>query len=57
VPFSGFRMADCDEIGGNFIERTVAWKGKPDVAPLAGRTVRLRVALRAGKLFAFQFAR
>ena len=45
------------EIGGNFIEKTVTWKSKSDLASLAGRTVRLRFALRAGKLFAFQFLR
>jgi hypothetical protein len=57
TPLPGYRMSDCDEIGGNFIEKAVTWKGKSDLGPLAGRTVQLRFALRAGKLFAFQFAR
>jgi hypothetical protein len=51
----GYSLADCDEIGGNHIEKTVSWKGKSGLPPLAGRAVRLRFVMRACKLFAFQF--
>ena len=53
--FPGFSLADCDEIGGNYVEKTVSWKGKTDLSLLSGRPVRLRFAARACKVFAFQF--
>ena len=54
-PIPGFTLADCEEIGGNFIDQRVYWKGKSDVSSLAGKTVRLRFNLKRAKLFAFQF--
>ena len=54
-PLPGFSAADCDPIDGNFTARTVTWKGKPDLAGLAGKPVQLRFALRSTKLYAFQF--
>jgi len=54
-PIPGFTLADCEEIGGNFIDQRVYWKGKSDVSFLAGKTVRLRFNLKRAKLFAFQF--
>jgi hypothetical protein len=54
---SGFSLGDCDEIGGNHLEKTVSWKGKTDLASLRGRAIRLRVVMRACKLFAFRFSR
>ena len=55
APLPGFAMADCEEIGGNFIDQKVYWKGKPDVSALVGKTVRLRFNLKRAKLYAFQF--
>ena len=54
-PIPGFTLADCEEIGGNFIDQLVYWKGNPDVSSLAGREIRLHVRLKRGKLYAFQF--
>ncbi|RYD26726.1 MAG: hypothetical protein EOP86_25520, partial [Verrucomicrobiaceae bacterium] len=51
----GFTLADCEEIGGNFIDQRVYWKGKTDVSSLAGRPVRLYFKLTRAKLYAFQF--
>jgi hypothetical protein len=48
-------MADCEEIGGNFIDQQVHWKGRADVSSLAGKPVRLRFNLKRAKLYAFQF--
>jgi hypothetical protein len=56
-PIPGFALADCEEIGGNFIDQRVHWKGGADVARLAGRAVRIHVSMKRGKLFAFQFTR
>lgn len=54
-PVPGFSMADCEEIGGNFIDQRVCWKGNSDVSPMAGKSVRLRFNLKRAKLYAFQF--
>lgn len=54
-PVPGFSMADCEEIGGNFIDQRVYWKGNSDVSPMAGKSVRLRFNLKRAKLYAFQF--
>jgi hypothetical protein len=54
-PVPGFSLDDCDEVSGNHLEKTVSWKGKTDLSSLHGRTVQLRFAMRACKLFAFQF--
>lgn len=54
-PISGYTMADCEEIGGNFIDQKVHWKASADVSPLAGQPIRLKINLKRGKLYAFQF--
>lgn len=54
-PIPGFTLDDCEEIGGNFIDQAVYWKGSPDVSALAGRPIRIYVKLKRAKLFAFQF--
>jgi hypothetical protein len=51
----GFGVETCDEIHGNYVRKTVSWEVNADVSSLAGRTVRLHFAMRAAKLFAFQF--
>lgn len=54
-PIPGFTLAECEEIGGNFLDQAVYWKGNHNVSALAGRAVRLHVKLRRAKLYAFQF--
>lgn len=54
-PFPGFARGDCEEIGGNFLETPVRWKGKADLSSLRGRPVVLHIAARGAKLYAFQF--
>ena len=54
-PIPGFTLSDCEEIGGNFIDQRVHWKGKTDVSSLAGKPVRVYFKLSRAKLFAFQF--
>ncbi len=54
-PIPNFTLADCEEIGGNFIDQRVYWKGSPDVGSLAGRPLRLYFKLTRAKLYAFQF--
>lgn len=54
-PIPGFSMAECEEIGGNFVDQRLYWKGKSDVSSLAGRPVRVLFKLKRAKLYAFQF--
>lgn len=54
-PVPGFALADCEEIGGNFIDQRVYWKGRSDLSSLAGKPIRLRINLKRAKLYAFQF--
>lgn len=54
-PIAGHTLADCEEIGGNYIDQRVYWRGNSDVSALAGQPVRLYFQLMRAKLFAFQF--
>ncbi|MBN9118513.1 MAG: hypothetical protein J0I06_05025 [Planctomycetes bacterium] len=56
-PIPGFTLADCEEVGGNFIDQAVYWKGKPDVSALAGKPVRIFIKPKRTKLYAFQFTK
>jgi hypothetical protein len=51
----GFALDDCEEVGGNFIDQVVYFKGNSDVSALVGRPVKLYFKLKRAKLFAFQF--
>ena len=55
-PIRGFSMAEADELNGNSVRFVATWNnGNSDVRQLAGKPVRLRIKMRAAKLFAFQF--
>jgi hypothetical protein len=55
-PIDGFQLDQCDLIHtANDVNRPVTWKGKGDLAALAGKPVRLRFAIRNADLYAFQF--
>lgn len=56
-PIPGFTLADCEEIGGNFIDQAVYWKGSTDVSGLAGQPIRIRFQLKRAKLYALEFTR
>lgn len=55
APIGGFAQADCDEIIGDEIARTVTWKGNADVSALAGKPVRLRFVMKDADLYSIQF--
>jgi len=55
TPIEGFTLADADIMYGNSCHKVATWKGSPDVSKLAGRAVKLHFAMRAAKLYAFQF--
>lgn len=52
----GFALKDSEELFGNEIEHTVAWKRDADVGALAGRPVRLRARLHDADLYSMRFA-
>ena len=52
----GYAQSDCDPIHVNSVNHTVTWNGNRDVSGLAGRDIRVGIALRGAELYAFQFA-
>ena len=53
--FHYIALGDCEEIGGNFVDTLVRWKGKSDLSALRGQPVSLHFTARGTKLYAFQF--
>ncbi len=56
-PIPGFAMADCHEVYGDDLERTVVWKGDPNLGSLSGKPVRLRFEVRDADVYSFCFQR
>ncbi len=54
-PIEGFRLADCQPIFGDQIDRAVTWTSKASLSRLRGRPVRLRFVLKDADLYSFQF--
>ena len=50
----GFTLDDCPEIFGDRLDAAVRWKQQGNLSPLAGKTVRLRFAMRDADLYAFR---
>jgi hypothetical protein len=53
-PIPGFSLQDADELIGDEIERVATWRGKRDLAELAGRPIRLRFKLQDADLYSFR---
>ena len=51
----GFGLADCPIIFGDELERIVTWKSGPDLARLAGQSIRLKFEIKDGDLFSMRF--
>ncbi len=54
-PIEGFSLADCHELFGNSVARSVGWKGTGDLSAQAGQPVRLLFELKDADLYSFQF--
>ena len=54
-PIPGHTLADCHEIFGDEIQRTVAWKNGESVKQVEDAPVRLRVVLKDAELYSFRF--
>lgn len=54
-PIDGFALSDGTPLTGDDVEATTQWKTGGDLSSLAGKTVRLRLALKNADLFSIQF--
>ena len=54
-PIPGFTMDTADELNINSTRAVASWEGKSDLSTLSGKAIRMRVKMRAAKLYAFQF--
>lgn len=54
-PIPGYTLDESQEQIGNEIDRVVTWKNGSDLSQLAGRPVRLRIALKDADLYSLQF--
>jgi hypothetical protein len=52
---AGFTLDDSTEHFGDTVEQVVSWKTGSDVSRLAGKQVRLRIALKDADLYSFRF--
>ena len=55
MPYPGFALDDCREIIGDEIARDVWWTNGTDVSSLAGKIVRIRIAMNDADLFSLKF--
>lgn len=51
----GFALDDCDELFGDSLDRTVTWNDISDVSSVAGKPIRIRVAMADADFYSFQF--
>ena len=54
---AGEVVAESAPIAGNSVRMAVVWRGRRDLAALAGQVVRLKFTMRDAALYAFQFRR
>lgn len=54
-PIEGYTLADCPEIFGDHIERSVQWNDKANVAELIGRPLRMRLVMRDADVYSYRF--
>ena len=54
-PLSSFGFADSDELFGDTLQRVVTWRSKSDVSAIAGRPIRVRIAMRDADIYSLKF--
>ena len=55
VPHAGYALAECPEMIGDDVARTITWSGGDNVSKLVGKTVRLRFAMKDADLYSLRF--
>jgi len=56
-PIPGFTLEDSTVLYGDSTRQVMSWKNGSDVSSLAGKSVRLKFALKDGDLYSFQFVK
>ncbi len=54
-PLAGHALADCPDIYGDSLDRTITWTGGGDVSSLSGKPVKLRFVLHDADLYSYKF--
>ena len=54
-PVRGFGIDECDSIKADSVQQVVTWKGSPDISPLRGRPIRLKIYLKHTDLYSIHF--
>ena len=55
TPLPGYTLEEAVSVDRNGVAQEVWWHNGPDVGPLCGRPVRMKIKMRSAKLYAFQF--
>ena len=55
TPIPHLTLADCPPIYADEIERSVHWRGDPDLSTVSGQPIRLRFVLTESDLYSFRF--
>jgi hypothetical protein len=55
VPVTGYTLADCPEMIGDDVGRTIKWSSGGNLGKLAGRTVRLNFVIKDADLYSLKF--
>ena len=55
VPLAGYALAECPEMIGDDVARRITWSGGDNVSKLAGKAVRLRIAMKDADLYSLRF--
>jgi hypothetical protein len=55
-PLPGYALGDCDPVTGDAVTQIVRWRGSAALGALAGKAVKVRIALRRASLYAFGFS-
>jgi len=56
-PIPGYTLAECDEIFGDSVSRTVTWGSRQGLSDLAGRVIRIRIYARETDFYSFCFCK
>lgn len=55
TPMPGHRLADCDPIWGDRLDRPVTWHGVAALSPLRGQPIRLHIQMHDADIYSLQF--
>ena len=55
TPIENHALADCPDVFGDTLDHTVAWATAADLSALAGKPIRLRIALKDADLYSLRF--